>query len=253
MSIFSRFKKTKNDESIQRGVDGRIITNQKSNITKKRQNIIYIILVILLLGAIGCGVYFYVQYRRAVNNPDYASEQELSSVLEKVNKLMELPQDETPTLATVLNKDELKDQDFFKNAENGDKVLVYVQNKKAVLYRPSTNKIIEVMPVYNDETEQAAASGAISSSPKVALYNGSGESGITSDAETKIKEKIANVEITTKENASKSDYSKTIVVDLSGNMAEQAKTIADALGGEVGSMPDGETKPNADILVIVAK
>lgn len=245
-SIFARFQKNKQTSP-------NVGANSMNPKPKKRLPVFTIIIIIAFLASVGIGGYYFYQYKKVVNNPDAASEQELSGILEKVNKLMDLPQDETPTLATVLNKDELKDQDFFIKAENGDKVLVYVQNKKAVLYRPSTNKIIEVMPVYNDETEQAAASGAISSSPKVALYNGSGESGITSDAETKIKEKIANVEITTKENASKSDYSKTIVVDLNGSMAEQAKTIADALGGEVGSMPEGETKPNADILVIVAK
>jgi len=243
--IFARLRKSTTNGQPSSSITGHTV--------KKRKPIWIVLFAVVLLASIGVGVYYFVQYRRVVQNPDLVSKQELTSILEKVNKLMDLPQDETPTLATVLNKDNLKDQDFFKKAENGDKVLVYTNNKKAILYRPNTNKIIEVMPVYNDEAEKAAATGAISTNPKVALFNGSDKAGLTNTVETKIKEKIANVEIALKENASKTNYTKTIVIDISGKMADQAKKIAEAIGGEVGSLPDGEKKPNADILVIVAK
>jgi len=60
---------------------------------------------------------------------------------------MELPKDEEPTIATVLDKEKLKDQLFFAKAENGDKVIIYSKNQKAILYRPSINKIIDVAPI----------------------------------------------------------------------------------------------------------
>ena len=60
---------------------------------------------------------------------------------------MVLPKDETPTLATVSDPEKLKDQRFFVNAVKGDKVLVYSLAKKAILYSPSLDKIIEVAPV----------------------------------------------------------------------------------------------------------
>lgn len=212
-----------------------------------------IIMAVVFLAAIGSGIYFYLQYQKVVKNPEIITKQETDWVVERANKLMDLPQDETPTLATVLDKEKIKDQEFFKKAENGDKVLVYTKAKKAVLYRPSTNKIIEVGPVYTDEAQKAAASGAITANSRIALLNGTTIAGLTNSAETKIKDKVSNVEISTKANAKKTDYIKTIVVDLKGSLGDQAKSIADALGGEVGSLPAGEDKPDADILVIVAK
>lgn len=219
----------------------------------KIKRVLMIITVIIFVGAIFSGIYFYSQYRKVVKNPEIVTKQETIWILEKINKLVDLPQDETPTVATVLDKEKLKDQDFFKKAENGDKVIVYMKAKKAVLYRPNTNKVIEIAPVYTDETQQAAESGAITLTPKIALFNGTTISGLTNSAETKIKGILPNVEIAQKDNAKKNDYKKTIVVDLNGSLNDQAKSIADALGGEIGTLPDGEDKPNADILVIIAK
>ncbi len=67
-----------------------------------------------------------------------------AGTLEAVGKLVPLPQDEMPTIATVTDLTPLKDQAFFKEAEIGDKVVIYDKSKKAILYRPSTNKIIQI-------------------------------------------------------------------------------------------------------------
>lgn len=208
---------------------------------------------IIFVGVLGAGVYFFWQYQRVIKNPEIITKQETAWILEKVNKLIDLPQDETPTIATILDKDKLKDQDFFKKAENGDKLIVYMNAKKAVLYRPNINKIIEVAPVYADDTKKAEETGAITTNPKIVLLNGTTTSGLTNSAETKIKDALSNVEIVQKENAQKTNYTKTVVVDLKGSRGDQVKRIAEVLGGEVGSLPEGENKPDADILVIVAK
>lgn len=68
-------------------------------------------------------------------------------IKESVGKLMVLPENEVPTYATVNDLEPLKGNLFFEKARLGDKVLVYSKNGKAILYRPSENKIIEVGPL----------------------------------------------------------------------------------------------------------
>lgn len=88
-----------------------------------------------------------------MDNPKVVAEAEVKEITEKLGKLMVLPVGEEPTVATVLDKDKVKDQQFFANAENGDKVVIYSKAMKAILYRLSENKIIEVAPISISQTE----------------------------------------------------------------------------------------------------
>ncbi|MDD5489918.1 MAG: hypothetical protein PHP25_04550 [Candidatus Moranbacteria bacterium] len=92
------------------------------------------------------GVFYFAtfQFLKNQNDPNVASQKEIKAITGRIGKFMELPQEETPTLATVSDQEKLKGQQFFLNAKNGDKVLVYPKAKKAILYRPSSGKIIEV-------------------------------------------------------------------------------------------------------------
>ena len=109
--------------------------------------------VLLLLASVAAG-YFYWELRTLKNNPLAVAEKENSALVEAVGKLMLLP-DEKPTIATVTDPEKLSDQTFFANAKTGDKVLVFSVSKKAILYDPVLNKIIEVGPV--KVTEDAPA------------------------------------------------------------------------------------------------
>lgn len=72
---------------------------------------------------------------------------EAKQLSSEVGKLIELPSDEVPTIATVVDVEKVRGQPFFANAQNGDKVLLYAKTSKAILYRPSAKKIIEVAPI----------------------------------------------------------------------------------------------------------
>lgn len=89
-----------------------------------------------------------------LQNPTQAAQDEVVKVVAQVGKLMVLPTDEQPTVASVTDPEKLKGQDFFLNAKVGDKVLIYQNNRKAILYSPTLNKILEVSPI-NLNTGQA--------------------------------------------------------------------------------------------------
>lgn len=103
-------------------------------------------IVLFIIAAAGA-VYFYLDARDLRKNPQKASQEEIQELIKKVGYLIVLPKDEMPTIATVSDPEKLKDQPFFENARIGDRVLIYSKAKKAILYNPGRNKIVEVAPV----------------------------------------------------------------------------------------------------------
>lgn len=117
----------------------------------RRPRVLVVISIILSLGAAGFFAREYqrsqVEIRNLKEDPRSLASEETKRLVEKVGKLIELPEGETPTVATVTDAEKLQNQLFFATTQNGDKVLIYTQAKKALLYRPATNKIINVAPV----------------------------------------------------------------------------------------------------------
>lgn len=69
-------------------------------------------------------------------------DQEAQILADKIGQYLELP-DEVPTVATVTDASKVSNQLFFARAQDDDKVLLFEKSGRAVLYRPSTNKVIE--------------------------------------------------------------------------------------------------------------
>lgn len=126
-----------------------------SSLKPSKRTVIEVIVLALL---IGLGVYTWQlradrndlqnQVTALKSNPQAAVQQQTTDLINQVGKLMNLPKGETPTVAAVTNADQAKKQSaFFNDAQNGDKVLLYVKAGEAILYRPSSNKIILVAPL----------------------------------------------------------------------------------------------------------
>jgi hypothetical protein len=109
-----------------------------------KQKIIQKSVILLILIAIVLGIYFYYKWSLSKQEPQAVIQKETAQLLAKVSKLMLLPVGEEPTIATVSDPEALKDQLFFAKAQKGDKVLIYTQAKKAILYSVSLNRIIDV-------------------------------------------------------------------------------------------------------------
>lgn len=112
----------------------------------KTHKIFSIVSVVAIL-AIGLAAYFYYQLYIIKKDPRAATQNEVTELVKKISQLIVLPSDEIPTIATVADPEALKDQAFFSKAEKGDKVLIYAQAKKAILYSVTTNKILDVAPL----------------------------------------------------------------------------------------------------------
>jgi type II secretory pathway pseudopilin PulG len=140
-----------------------------------RRSLLRLLVVVGVLALIAACAILALQYRDAQNkaqnevarlsNPQEAAKEEVRQLTAKVGNLVVLP-NETPTLATVNDPAKLKDQAFFAQAEKGDKVLIFTQAKRAILYRPSTNKVIESAPVnIGDSSTQSKAAASSNAAP----------------------------------------------------------------------------------------
>lgn len=181
-------------------------------------------------------------------NPQQVVQDEVKQLIANVGKIIALPEGEDPTVATITDRERLKDVPFFTKAENGDKVLIYVNARRAFLYRPSTQKLIEVATI--NLTPRADQSFA----PKVALRNGTEVSGLTKRFEDDLKRLLPNATVTARDNAKETGLKQTIVVDLAGARKADAERLASVIGAKVGDLPEGEAKPSdADFLVLLGE
>jgi len=89
---------------------------------------------------------------------------ENQKVIKEVSAIIDVP-DETPTVIAVTDLEKINKYQFFNNADIGDVVLIYPKNKKAILYRPSRSKIIEVGKVQEEGAVAGEKTTAISPSP----------------------------------------------------------------------------------------
>lgn len=111
------------------------------------QRVAFIVLgaLVIILGV--SNIYTYRKYSAIQKNPQQVAQETVEKLVNKVSKLMLLPEGETPTVATIKDPEKLKDQPFFAKAKAGDKVLIYTNARQAIIYDPDNNKIVQVAPV----------------------------------------------------------------------------------------------------------
>jgi hypothetical protein len=115
-------------------------TGKSTSYKRLLKRILYMVTAIVFIPAVILGGY------RVFLNFE-AAKDTAPTVLEKVGKLVSLPQGEEPTVATITDLKPLEGQEFFKDARIGDKVIIYKGASKAILYRPTQNKVITAAPL----------------------------------------------------------------------------------------------------------
>jgi hypothetical protein len=250
----------------------------------RRTLIILIAFAVLLIGVVP-GYFFYSHYEKTqkqLENPTDAAKEEVAKTVEAVGKLILLPSDEEPTLATVSDKTKVQDQALIQaNVRNGDKILIYSQAKKAYLYRPSLNKLVAIAPVNIGEqaptlapvniaptgkttpTPSTKPTGKLTPTSKItptptsafkavniALYNGTRTAGLAARTQTALKTTAPFATVVATGNAANT-YTDTLVIDFTGKYSKEAAELVKQVGGATGVLPKGEIKPTADILIIL--
>lgn len=106
--------------------------------------------VVILLLIIGVGGLVLSKNKQVVkpqdaqNNQQKTPEQETKSLIEEIQKLIDIPTDEQAISLTVTDAVKLQAQPFFKKAKNGDKVLYYPASRRAILYDPAAKRVLDI-------------------------------------------------------------------------------------------------------------
>lgn len=134
-----------------------VVSPVKAPKKKRMGKIIFTLIFLATLGGL-----VYSQYELyKLKDPAYQqkiADNEIQKIVSKVSKLILLPE-ESPQIVIVQDVEKLRPlQPFFKDAENGDYVLVY-QNL-ALIYSESKNKLINVGPVTREEEPAGARAQA---------------------------------------------------------------------------------------------
>lgn len=221
------------------------------------QRLIPVLVIMIAIVGVGAAGYFGYKYKAAqdqiqniIRDPETIQKAEaevVKNLVAEVGKLIELPTGEDPTVATVTDAEKLKDQPFFARAKNGDKVLIYTNAKKAILYDPIARKIIDVAPV-NIGTPSATLA-----QPRIVIRNGTTTVGLGSKVETDLKKDYSQLNVVNLDKSAKDDYDTSVIVVLNDSAKVLAGNLAKTLNISVSSLPQGESKPDADILIILGK
>ena len=89
------------------------------------------------------------------------------SIVAKVEKLVLLPKNDLPQVLTITDADAaVKQQPSLDGVVTGDRILVYEKVSKAIVYSPSRNIIVNILPIYFQQNNKAE-SGVSNDAPKV--------------------------------------------------------------------------------------
>lgn len=197
---------------------------------------------------------------------------EINLLVRQISRLMLLPEGETPVVGTITNASALsKTQPFFKDASDGDKVLVYSQAQKAILYSPSRGILINVGPIFSDttflnsstqqQTPSISQPAVTKESPlpstataplTLVVRNGSKTPGLAIKVADSLAQEDKLYKVVATEAAARKDYVGNTIILLDSAFRTTAEALAYKLSARITTnLPAGEKLNNASALVIL--
>lgn len=247
-----------------------VVKSRMKLLSQRRFQVGALVLVIIVIGALIAG-YAFIRPDNSIAGGKLSPSQ-ISSLISEVGDKMVIPKGETPTIATVTDITKLENQPFFRNAQNGDKVMIFGSTKQAILYRSSIHKIIAVSPV-NASSPQANVLPSITP-----VVSGSTTPGVslTPTPAPKLKVVVLNSTKTVglaKKGAALLDTQKVQILSLSNAVGEYKTTTISNVNKDkkvsdtdlkaiassfskikpvISSLPTGEAAPaGADVVIIL--
>lgn len=224
--------------------------------------------ILVIFVALIIGGYWYMQNRSLQGIAELDATQ-VAKLVDVVGKHVVLPEPldiSQVQVAAVQDAAQLmKVSQFFKDAQNGDQLLIFPT--KLVLFRPSQNKIVNISAPSGvqenaDSIPSVVASNTATTTvtedaPKVVsrtlsveIRNGSGKTGLAGTIKTKLAT-FPQLSVSKTGNAAKDSYENSIIVNKEGfalpDIAEVVKGTTQA------TLPLGEAETKADILIILGK
>ncbi len=171
-------------------------------------------------------------------------------ILAKVSKHILIKDTSKPLLAEIADVDQVKKQNpvFYKDAQNGDKLLIV--DGKAILYRPSTDMIINVAPVSknNQPTDKTKEKKISLKSVKIAVLNGTNNVNAIDEFLKKLDKDFTEVNVKSR-GVAPTDYTVSVVYDRSNKGA--GKVIAEKLGIAYSNKVPNSIKSDADVVIVL--
>lgn len=221
-----------------------------------------VLLILLLLALVGFG-WAYTNYFKAqrqiaaLSDPNIQNElnqAETKALLEKVGKLIVIPSNEDPVVATINDVETLAtQQDFYKDANNGDKLIIFYSAQKAIIYDEEANVLVNVGPVsIKDQDGNNQNVIRMEGKLNVEVRNGSQDTskGVSTRDDLRSEGTFNIIRLAKAANTS---YDDTVLVDLTGGAkTELIQKLEELLGvTATTTMPIAEGPTVAEALIIV--
>lgn len=101
--------------------------------------------IVLVLAVVGLAAVVVLQQMKLKEDQS----NETQELQRRIAKIMLLP-DEEAVVTEIDDAEKVREQPFFAQVENGDKVLIFPGAARIVIYRPGRNLIVNVGPIVDD-------------------------------------------------------------------------------------------------------
>jgi hypothetical protein len=216
---------------------------------KPRKSPFKIVSILLILALAATSVFFYLQYKDAKSD-DLVKEH--ARIIEAVGSQTELPE-EDPAISQIDNINELADQEFFEDADNGDWLLMYPSTNQAFIYREDGDRIINVGPFVFESASTESSTTTTTTAPAsetasvVIVAENNDSNNTTARLNTDFAGRVNVTQV-----ASETPITTTVLVVNNEAFSGLADEIAPIVDGAVGTAPAGQPAQEGDIIIYLA-